>query len=273
MNFRELHACTRSTLSGSYRRAFWVSLLYPAGMLVFRLIPPALAGVLITQDRMTAGELLVNVPFRWILFSGLWAVLRFCTLLPLQLGTYSWMLRKLGLSQGHFRFRSVSGYFRALRYFLYPEAFRTIMQLPVFLGLTGAAAAFAAGIGQPESGMQLFLASQALCLAAVCWLWSLYVSLGLAAMPFLYLRSSKEPASAAVRKSFRIMHGRRLCLIRIFLETLPAAVPLVTLPFLLPYLMMHYTLFLEISIRETMQEEEQHARPDFSYAAAGTVQT
>lgn len=274
MNFRELRAFTRKILKGKYCRILRVSLLYPSVQLFFRLVPCAAAAFLLRRGHFTARELFFGGVPAWFLFSMLWSVLRFCVLLPIRCGTWSWFTSLSGFSQtnGHgVFFRNSRSYLHGAWYFLCAELLRTAAALPSVLGLLGADIAFRACAGQADAGLELFLTAQCLCLAAAGAVYYLCFSIGTAALPFLFTEHPDSSPFADVRRSRSILKGHCMQLLRLLLGYLPAALPVVTIPFLLPYLMTEYTLFLQICIRE--QEEEAHAHTAIYYGTHGAVQT
>ncbi len=275
MNFRELHACTRRTLKGRYFRVLRASLLYPSAWLLFKLCPCILAWVLIQNGILSPMELFLGSVPLWMLFSALWAAVRFCILLPLQCGTFSWFTMLTGLERTEnprIYFRSVREFANALRYFLSVQLLRALALLPFVLGVFGACIAFRQSIGLTDGGLPLFLAAQCVCIALLGGAFYLYVYMGMAAVPFFYLEHPKESPLAAVRRSQSVMHGSRFQLAMLLLGYGAAALPIVTIPFLLPYAMTDYTLFLQIRIREWEQSEEVYADTDLSYGTHRTMQ-
>ncbi len=277
MNFRELYACTRRCLHGNYRRALTASLLYGAVWLVLKFAPCILAGVLITNGTITMRMLLLGSPMLWVLFSALWAMLRFCVMLPLRCRTCAWFTVLSGLEQHHRRkcyFPDTASYLRAIRYFGTVALLRLLAMLPLALGILGAILAFRYSLEAADAGLPLFAAVQCLLLSAVGLVYYLRFHIGIAAVPFLFLEQPDGSPFAAVRSSLRILHGRQAQLLVLFFGYLPAALPVVTIPFLLPHLLTSTTLFLQICMREWEQrkEEEAHANIVFSHGAKRALQ-
>ncbi len=273
MNFRELHACAGRILHGGYRQVLRASLLYPSVWLVLWVSPCILAAVLIGAGILTPRALLLGSVPLWVLIAALWAVLRFCILLPIRCGTWSWFTGRSGLARAQERpvfFRNFRSYMQGVRYFSCIWLFRLGAALPCALGLLGADHAFRAGIGQPEGILELFLTAQCLCLAAAGAVYYADFCIGAAAVPFLFTEHPDGSPIAELRRSRSILRGHHAQLLRLLIGYLPAALPAVTIPFLLPRLMMEYTLFLQICIRE--YEEEAHAHTAIYYEPAGAVQ-
>lgn len=277
MNFRELYAYTRRILHGNYGRAFAASSFYGTIWLVLKLAPCILAAVLIANGTLTMRMLLSGSPMLWVLFSVLWAVLRFCIMLPLRCGACAWFTELVGLNRSRCRrtfFRTTGAYLRALWYFLRVEAMRFTAMLPFVLGVLGAGMAFQRSIGMADAGLPLFIAAQCLCVAAAGLVYYLRFCVGIAAVPFLYLEQPHGSPFAAVRHSRRMLHGRHALLILLVLGHLPAALPVVTIPFLLPHLLTSCTLFLQIRMREweQLEKEEGHANTILSHGTKRALQ-
>jgi hypothetical protein len=270
MNFRELRACTGRILKGKYRRAFRASVLYPTACLFAWLVPVILAAVLIQHGILTPWELFCGGIPRWALLCLLWSSLRFLFLLPVRLGTWSWFTELSGIAQTRKRlFSGMGAFFHAFRCFLCVELCRLAAALPLALGLSGAAYAFRAAEGLPEGGALLFLAVQCLCIAGYGAIGYARFCAGAAAVPFLFLAQPHAAPLVLLRTSFAVLHGRYAQLVRLVFGYFPAALPVLTIPFLLPYLMTDYTLFVQVCIREW--EEKNHARTAFSDGTAAAV--
>lgn len=258
---RELHAFTRRTLKGRYGRALAASLLYGGAALGFRLIPCLLAWGWIQRGHMTAGTLFLTGTPLWLAFTVLWAFLRFCILTPLRCGAYSWFSAVTGLETGGKRvfFPDTPAYLRGLGFFLCTAVCRFLVLLPCVAGAMGAAVCFHSSLTQADGSAMLFAAAQCLCLGAAGAVCYCRFCVGTAAVPFLYLAEPDISPLAAISRSCRMMEGQYLKLTGIVLAYLPTALPVVTIPFLLPYLMTNYVLFLQIRMREWAQIEEGRA--------------
>ncbi len=265
MNYRELFACTRRTIRGQYAQVLGISLLYPLAWLFFRLCPCILAAVLIMRGRMTSGMLIFGGMPLWMVFSMLWSVLRFSVLLPLRCGTYGRLTSLTGLERrmaGRTRLKTIAVYLRAVWFFACIAFLRALVFLPVVLGLLGAGACFRYSIGMPDGSLPLFLAAQCLCFSAACSVYYLRFSLGIAAVPFLFLEQPQSSPFSAMRKSRAMLRGHYGYFVLLIAGYLPAMLPLVTIPFLLPYFMVSCTLFLHVRMREWEQQSDVRTMPD-----------
>lgn len=268
MNFRELRACTKRTIRGRYRRVLRESLRYPAAWLFFRLVPDVLAGLLIAKGCFTPKELLFGGIPLWTAYSVLWEVLRFIILLPLQCRTCGWFTDLTELGEERTFFTGTDALLRAAWYFLRVELCRLAAVLPLALGLLGAEYAFHEAEDAADGGFALFLTAQCLCLAAVGAVRYVRFCIGLAAVPYLFAADPNGSPFADIQRSCRVLRGHHAELLRLVLGYLPAALPVVTIPFLLPYLVTDYTLFIQICIRE----EEEHAHTAIYHEAHRAVQ-
>ncbi len=163
MNLRELYACTRRTIRGQYARILGISLVYPMTWLFFRVFPVVLAGVLVMNGKLPARALVAGGVPLWLLFSVLWAILRFGVLLPLRCGTCGRLTALTGLERGRrTHLKTASAYLRAAWYFACVELLRIPVLLPFMAGITGAGYFLHRSVGLAEGGMMIFLATQRL---------------------------------------------------------------------------------------------------------------
>ncbi len=261
MKIQALHACTVHTIRGQYWRTFFAALLCPVSWLILRILPLLLAAVLIRSGSLTAKMLLTDAPPLWIGFSILWMLFRFGVFLPLRCASDGWMLSRFGLfpaSGDAVCFRNARAYFRALRFFLCIGIIRILKLLPCLAGFTGAVLAFRYSINRPDGVVPLFLAVQFLCFGIFAGIEYLRFCLGMGTVRLLFLRNPKMSPIKAIRRSACVLQGKQLSVL--FLRMCRISVFLI-LP-LLPYIIMHEILFLELSIREQEQREEfHHARP------------
>ncbi len=257
MNLRELYACTRRTMKGQYARIFGISLVYPLAWVFFKVMPCILAAVLISMDKLPARALVAGGVPVWLLFSALWAVLRFGVLLPLRCATCGRLTALTGLERRKVSLKKLPCYFRAVWYFACVELLRLSVLLPVVLGLAGAGFFLHRSVGLAEGGIQLFLAAQCLCLAFAGLLYYLRFLLETAAVPFFWLEHPDISPIRAVRQSRAMLHGVRFHLLLHLLCCIPAVLPLVTIPFVMPHFMVSGTLFLQVRMREWEQQRMQ----------------
>lgn len=261
MKIQALHACTVHTIRGHYWRTFRAVLLCPAVWLILRILPLILAAVLIRSESATAKMFLTDAPPLWMIFSVLWMFFRFGIFLPLRCASDGWMLSRFGLfpdSGDAVCFRSVHAYFRAFWFFLCIGIIRMLKLLPCLAGFTGAVLAFQYSINRPDGILPLFLAVQCLCFGIFAGISYLRFCLGMGTVRLLFLRNSKMSPITAIRRSACVLQGKRLSVLILRMCRISA---FLLLP-LLPYIIMHEILFLELSIREQEQREEfHHARP------------
>ncbi len=251
MYFRELHTFARTSLKGYYRPALGAALLPSLLRAVMRLFPAALAGLLTVSGRMSPKALFFGENGLWVLFALLWSLVSFTVLLPVTCGAWSWFSCRLGLESRRRRFfTSVRAYGRGLYFFGMAALLKWIALLPAAAAGVFAAMAFQASAGQTEGGLWLFAGVQGL--AAAFWAAIGYVrfAVSLTALPVLYLEDPGAPVLASVRTARRMLAGHYGTLARIILHRIPAMLPVVTVPFVLPYLCTEVTLFLQLRLRE-----------------------
>ncbi len=276
MKFREIQSFTRCTLKKRYAATLTAALLYPALWLLLKLMPCFLAAVLIACDVMTPRALFLGGLPQWVVFTVLWELLAFGILTPVKCGVCSWMTDMLGFSGGgeNCFFRSPGAYIRGILFFAGTALCRMLMLVPFVLSAGAAVLCFQQSLSEADGGWCLFLAAQAVCAAVWTGLMYLRYCVGTAAVPFLYLESPGCSPFRAVRQSLQLLGSCQGMFWGILLRYLPLMLPVVTIPFLLPYLMTNCILLIQIRIREWTQQQEEtiHARTVFSRKAPGTLQ-
>lgn len=254
--FRELHHFSRKSIKGHYAQACGTSFLLLGIWLILKLIPVLLAGVLLLNGSLTPGGLFFGRGRLWVLFMALWSMVSFCILAPVKCGARSWFSHLVELEQpGQERkfFRSARAYGRGLYFFGVVAVLRWLAALPFAAACLLTAEAFRQSAGLTEGGLWLFAAVQGI--AAAFWAGRFYVRfcVSLAAVPYLFLENPKRSVLQAVRDSGNMLSGKYSQLAALVLPYVPAAVPVVTVPFLLPCLMTDVTLYLQLRIREYEQ--------------------
>ena len=253
MYLQKLHAFTRQSLRGHYAAASRAALLCPGLRLGMRAIPVLLAGVCIS-----AGGLAPLALFRqpgWCLLTLFWGMTGFAVLLPVRCGVWSWFCDRLGLGHRvHFFFRDAGAYLRAFCFFGTAALLRWLALLPAASAAVFAAYAFRHGAMQEEGGLWLFAAVQGMAAAVWClWAW-LRFCLSMTALPVLYLAAPEEGIFSAIRRSQKMLRGHYCRLAGVLLRYLPAMLPVVTIPFVLPYLYADVILFLHLRMLEHASE-------------------
>lgn len=273
MTIREIQCFSRQAVKGHYAAVLTASLLCPALRLLLKLVPCFLAAVLVACGVMTQRELLLGGVPQWAVLTYLWELLSFCILTPVQCGVCSWMSDFLGLGskEEDVFFRSAGAYCRGMAFFAGAALCRMLALLPFVLFAAGAVVSIRYGLAAADSGWHLFFCAQCICAAVWTGLRYLRFCVGMAAVPFLYLADPGMSPFRAVRQSQKLMRGRRRMLAALWMRWLPMALPVVTIPFVLPYPMMNTTLLIQIRIREWIQEEQHHARTPVSRRASGAL--
>ena len=229
------------------------------------LVPGALAVYAASLGRVTPQALFFGRERTWQLLMLLWQPVRLCVLVPVGLASAGWFAALCGLEERPMRcFSGAVQNLRALWCFALTGLWRTAALLPCALLCMGGIAALRGCGGSGEDAWRLLLAVQ--CFSGAFWalLFYLRLCLGLAGVPVLWLHRPELPAHRCIREALRMLRGHRRELLRILLWYLPGALPLVTIPFLLPALACDVTVFLQIRMREYFQNmASQGTRADF----------
>ena len=227
-----------------------MALLYPAAVLMMKLIPDVTAFFMLKKTDITPEALFFGKNQTWVLFAVLWGMLRFCILTPLLCSVCSWFAHYLGLNARKQNFFQTGLFFRSLKFFGMTEFIRFLALSPFVSACLLTAYAFRRSTLTEEAGFWLFMMIQAL--AAAVWMGIFYIRfcVNLSAMPFLFLEDPSRPVLKSIRISWNLLrhqHGK-------------LALILLTGVFL-PYTVTMLMLFLQIRIREYFQEKTyQEAR-------------
>ncbi len=269
---RELHAFTRRTIRGHYVSMLGAALLWAGSETGFRLVPCLLAWLLMNSGHMSSETLFLRGTPLWLAFTLLWMLLRFCVMTPVRCAGASYITVRLGLADDNAAkvfFPDTLSYIRGLYFFACMSVCRFLTLLPCMAGFSGAHLCFSAGAAEADSGVLLFAAAQCLCLGIAGAVHYCKYCIETAAVPFLYLAEPQISPFTAISRSRHMLDGHRAELLVLVLGYVPLALPVVTIPFLLPYMMTNYVLFLQIRMREWAQtEEESHnAGTEISHGA------
>ncbi len=256
MFFRELHEFSRNSLKGHYLGAFRTALLCPVMEIATGIVPLILGAVLIAKGTMTPKAIFMGNHAMWALFGLLWGIVSFSVLLPVRCGVWSWFTALLGMEKQKRKYFATTGeFFHAVYFFGRLSFIRWIALAPA--GIAGILAYFALqkSTAVTESGILLFCAVQAMTIFIWTILFCIRFTVGMLAVPFLYLENPEISVFHAVRQSEKMLAGHHKRLFALLLGYLPLALPIVTIPFVLPKIMTDVILFLQIRIREYAQEE------------------
>ncbi len=256
MFFRELHEFSRNSLKGHYSGAFRTALLCPFMELITGIVPLILGAVLIARGTMTPKGILMGSHAMWALFGVLWGILSFSILLPIRCGVGSWFTALLGMEKQKRKYFATAGeFFHAVYFFGMVSFMKWLLLTPASVAGILAYFALQKSIAVTESGILLFGAVQAVTVFIWTILFCIRFTVGLSAVPFLYLENPEISVFHAVKQSERMLAGHHGKLFLLILRYVPIMLPIVTIPFVLPNIMTDIILFLQIRMKEYAQEE------------------
>ena len=216
----------------------------PVVWLILKLVPDAMAGLLIFRTEITPKEVLFGENDFWALFGLLWNLLTFCMIIPMLCCVCAWFSEKLGFSRS--REFSLKGkcYWKCLWFFGQVEIVRFFMLFPCVLSFWLMKKCFWKASFMAEAGIWLFLTIQ--CFVLGIWLGVFYIRfcVSLSAVPLLFLEYPDMPALKAVLTSGKILQRNHRKLFQIVFTGL-------TIPRITAMLI----LFLQIRMREYAQEK------------------
>lgn len=260
MNLLELHRFSRKSLRGGYAAALRTAWLVSGLWLLFHLVPAGLGMLLLVRGSMQL-QAFWHGSTPWMSFWLLWTLFCAGVMLPVRCGVWNWFGTMLGLSPRQKCFASHRAYLRAACVTGCADGLRLLAAFPV--AAAGYLARFALRMAQqPEQGaLWLFVAVQALVAMAWCGWYALRLRVSFAVLPLLLLRSPEQSAGALLRQAVRMMEGHHRALWALWLSYVPAMLPVVTIPLLLPCMYTDTALFWQVRIREwerdTGKEKEQ----------------
>ena len=256
MFFRELREFSRKSLKGHYLSAFRTALLCPIVQTATKIVPLVLGAVLIARGTMTSQGILLGNNAMWVLFGILWGIMSFSILLPIRCGVWSWFTALLGMEKHKRKYFNTTGeFFHAVYFFGMVSLLRWLLLTPSAVSGILAYFALQKSTAVTESGILLFCAVQAITVLIWTVIFCIRFTVGLLAVPFLYLENPEISVFHAVKQSEKMLMGHHKRLYALLLGYLPLLLPIVTIPFVLPKIMTDVILFLQIRMKEYAQEE------------------
>ncbi|MBD5142586.1 MAG: hypothetical protein HDT22_03110 [Ruminococcus sp.] len=246
MKMHELHQFTRESLSKYKKKAWGIALLCPVIWLGMRLIPDILSGLLLKLTPMKTSELFFGRNQFWVLFAFLWELLCFCVVIPVFCSVCSWFnwLLGFGKKKSHV-FQDSYFFWHSMRFFGIIELIKFFVLIPFVLACVLTVYAFQKCTLQEDAGLWLFATVQGI---AICiWTAIYYIKflISLVATPFLFLEKPNRPVLQAVSFSRKLLDRQYIKLFFILVSNI-----------FLPNLITMLVLFLQIRIREYLQEQD-----------------
>ncbi|MBQ9898615.1 MAG: hypothetical protein IJM44_04065 [Ruminococcus sp.] len=257
MRIRELTGYTRTLLRGRRARTMMICTLPLGAELLFRSAEAAVYSLLLYFGEMPPIALFSGRSAVQMSVAAVCALLRLLTVSPLLCAAAD---RLCGLCSGH-RTVPVSRLLLDRRFFrrsiaaaLWTRAISLAALVPaVFFGIS-AWSLMSSGAGPAGS----LVAVHSAVLTAVSLLAWISVRISLAAVPFVMAIYPKKSVFYAVRRSFRLMSGRKRVVLRLCGRYVPLMAAIVTIPALLTSLMTAFALSVEIFVMEDEYRERDN---------------
>ena len=246
MRMQELHQFTKESLNKYYKTAWGMALFCPMIWLVMKFIPDILSGIVIKITPTTTSEIFFGKNQIWVLFAFLWELLSFCIVIPVFCSACSWFNWLLGFGKKKLHvFQDRYFFWHSIRFFGIIELIKFLVLIPFVLACILTVYAFRKSALQDDAGLWLFATVQGI--VACIWTAIYYIKflISLFATPFLFLEKHNRSVLQAIRLSRKLLDGQYIKLFLILVSNL-----------FLPNQITMLVLFLQIRIREYLQEQE-----------------
>lgn len=260
MKLGTLTSYSDKLLRGFRTKAFLICLSVAGTELFFRLAEASLCSLMLYFGELKPIELFTGQYLLKSAVSISCTILRWLAAAPL---TYAAACRFTGLCSDCPKLRDTTiseillsrrDFLRSICALLCSKAAGIIFAVPAAFFGTVTFSLVSGGISG-NSPSQLFMAVHAAVMtisSAVLWIWA---KLAMLTIPFLMVYFPDRSIPRLVRDSLIFMKGRRMTLIRLFLRKLPAMLPVVTIPLVLPGLYTSAALCINIFIKEDEYRE------------------
>ncbi|MDE5792885.1 MAG: hypothetical protein K2H66_05085 [Oscillospiraceae bacterium] len=246
MRMQELHQFTKASVSKYHKTAWGMAWLCPMIWLVMKLIPDILSGLLLKLTPTTTSELFFGKIQLWVLFAFLWELLCFCVLIPVFCSVCSWFNWLLGFGKKKLHvFQDRYFFWHSMRFFGVIELIKFLILIPFVSACILTVYTFQKCTLQEDAGLWLFATVQGI---AICiWTAIYYIKflISLFATPFLFLEKPNRSVLQAISLSRKLLDKQYGKLFLILVSNL-----------FLPNQITMLVLFLQIRIREYLQEQE-----------------
>ncbi|MGN0622083.1 MAG: DUF975 family protein [Porcipelethomonas sp.] len=247
MSTEEYRKKSKEILKGRYAEGFVVSFALIIVFLIFKAADLMLASAMVYLGGSSLSDLVAGGGVMGAVFSAVRHVLCFVFMVPLLTGVFWWYWQTAGGEDNGNILKIYSG----LRLNVRAAAVYAVMWITGFLSLIpcglcwlGAWLSFSCACRSTEQEIMLFVCIQLI--AAGFFLLGLIIrnAASVSAAPFLFIMHPDMGAFKAVRMSARLMKGRKGDFVKLMLSYLPAMLPVVTVPFVLPGAVMSAALFV-----------------------------
>lgn len=254
---------SRGLLKSKRTRSF----AYAAGvigvMLFFRLAEATGASVMLYCTGMSPNELFSRQNTVWQIFMLICTILKYTASAPVITAAAGWFTKLCGV-ESNFKFRTFSDILIDSHILLRSIVLMLVtrIMLILFFVPSGFFLGFAYEFIVSGKSRGVFYGVHCISMAilsAVTWLWAVS---GMAAVPFLWVRDMNQSIFTVIHRSFSVMKGRRIGLVK---AAAVRGLPLffvVTVPFLLADFFTVISLYINICIKEAEYNEwvEMHSK-------------
>lgn len=248
---------SKELLRGKYGEGFVVSAVVVAVFLIFKTLDLMLAAASVYTDGLNLSELIAGEGILETVFSIVRRAACFIVMVPLLTGGVWWFFQTASGMDGGNILKIYSG----LRLNIRAAAVYGVMWLWGFVSLIptglcwlGAYAVFEYACQGVNQAVMLFAAVQLLAAGVFLLGLSVRTAAAVSAAPFIFIMHPDTGAFRSVRQSVKLMKGRKADFVKLMLCYVPAMLPLVTIPFVLPRAVMSAALFILYSpLSQTQQ--------------------
>lgn len=239
-----------SILKNKYGEAFFVSSACFVIFVLFKLFETLISALFLHEENVSPWQLFYSDNYLWLTFTIAYKLFFFSALIPVLTGAVWWFSQ--AASKNNERSDSVIKLYTSLKINLRSALVFFILYLLhtliLLLSCISFYSAYSIGISYGKSSLMAFIAIQLAILGAALLSLYAYTLLATSAAPFIFVKYPMGNPFKIIALSFRLMKGKKLFLIKIFLSYsyLLILIPFViTVPFITPFIAMPVAVFMQ----------------------------
>ncbi len=250
MNIKEIKYKAKIAMKEKYWEAFVVVFACFGIYILFKLVEIMVTAILIYNNTIDISQLFSSNNTLWTIFKMLYAVFLFIAMVPVVTGAVWWFSQ--AVSKNEFTSDSVIQLYtsfkvnsRAILVYGLMWVVQLLSLIPSCLLIFGA---YTIIVHYNVNSDILYIAVQLIILAVVFLGLYIRVSLGLMLAPYIFIRHPMDNPFEIVSISFKLMRGKKMEALKLLLSYivyLPLMALIVTIPFIIPKIMMSVTVFAE----------------------------
>ncbi|NLP26392.1 MAG: hypothetical protein GX365_03485 [Clostridiales bacterium] len=255
MNIKEIKYQARLAMRDKYWEAFVVVFACFGIYILFKLVEIMVCSVLIYNNIVDVKQMFTNNNFIWTTFRIIYSVFLFIAMVPVVTGAVWWFSQ--AVKKNEFLSDSIIQLYTSFKvnsraFIVYGLMWliQLLSLIPSCLMIFGAYIIIAHYSANSD---MLYLAIQLIILSIAFLAFHIRVTLGLILTPYIFIRHPMDNPFSIIGISFRLMRGNKIQALKLLLSYivyLPLMALIVTIPLIIPNIMMSVTVFAESTASE-----------------------